>query len=256
MKSKSRIFTRLCNRWQRQLAHSLGCSRVTLRNSRPIISFTFDDFPRSALQEGGAILETAGVRATYYVSLGLMNQQIPAGPAFTEQDLHETLARGHELGCHTYAHCHSWDTHPAEFEASVVRNQQELQRFFPAQKFKSMSYPIAWPRPGTKRRSMQHVACCRAGGEGYNRGEVDAALLQASFLEKHQGELDWVKRLVDASVQEKGWLIFATHDVGRNPTGLGCETGFFTEVVHYAAGSGAKILPVAQAWQEASGSGR
>jgi hypothetical protein len=138
----------------------------------------------------------------------------------------------------------------------VVKNQQELQRLFPTQKFKSLSYPIAWPRPDTKRRSLQHVGCCRAGGEGYNCGEVDAALLQASFLEKHQSELDWVKRLVDASVQANGWLIFATHDVGRNPTRLGSEAGFFTEVVRYAAGSGAKILPVAQAWLEGTTSER
>jgi len=252
MKSKAGIFTRLRNRWQYQQAHSRGCSRVTLRNRHPIISFTFDDFPRSALLEGGAILEAASVRATYYVALGLMNQEIPAGPAFTEMDLHETLARGHELGCHTYAHCHSWDTHPAEFEASVAKNQQELERHFPGQKFKSLSYPIAWPRPETKRRSLKHVACCRAGGEGYNCGEVDAALLQASFLEKHQSELGWVKRLIDTSVQSNGWLILATHDVGRNPTRLGCETGFFTEVVRHAAGSGAKILPVTQAWNEAT----
>lgn len=252
MKSKAGIFTRLRNRWQHQLAHSLGCSRVALRNRQPIISFTFDDFPRSALLEGGAVLEAAGVRATYYVALGLMNQEIPAGPAFTEQDLSETLSRGHELGCHTYAHCHSWDTRPSEFEASVVRNQQELQRLFPGQKFESLSYPIAWPRPDTKRRSVRQVGCCRAGGEGYNCGQVDAALLQASFLEKHQGDLDWVKRLVDASVQAGGWLILATHDVGGNPTRLGCETRFFTEVVHHAVGSGAKILPVAQAWREAT----
>lgn len=252
MKSKAGIYTRLRNRWQHQLAHSLGRSRVALRNRQPIISFTFDDFPRSALLEGGAILEAAGVRATYYVALGLMNQEIPAGPAFTEQDLHQTLSRGHELGCHTYAHCHSWNTRPAEFEASVVKNQQELQRYFPARKFESLSYPIAWPRPDTKRRCVRHVACCRAGGEGYNRGEVDAALLQASFLEKHQSERDWVKRLVDESVRANGWLILATHDVGRTPTRLGCETGFFTEVVRHAVVSGAKILPVAQAWKEAT----
>jgi peptidoglycan/xylan/chitin deacetylase (PgdA/CDA1 family) len=253
MKPKASLLSRLRNRWQHTLAHGLGRSPVASQNRQPIISFTFDDFPRSALHEGGSILEEAGARATYYVALGLMNQDIPAGRAFTEQDLREVLSRGHELGCHTYAHCHSWDTSPAEFEASVMKNRQELRRLLPQQDFKTLSYPIAWPRPGTKRRSVRQVACCRAGGEAFNHGTVDAALLKASFLEKHQHELDWVKQLIQSAAQAKGWLIFATHDVCHDPTRLGCETGFFKEVVQCAVASGAAILPVSQAWNVVRG---
>src|SRR2546422_1082905 len=88
---------------------------VRLANRTPLISFTFDDFPRSALYSGGEVLQEHGLAATYYAALGLMSQESPVGRIFSEEDLHETLARGHELGCHTFDHCHAWNTHPKVF---------------------------------------------------------------------------------------------------------------------------------------------
>jgi len=75
-----------------------------LRNDVPNISFTFDDFPRSALLTGGAILSRYGVRGSYYASLGLMGKQAPTGTIFVAEDLQRLLAQGHELGCHTFDH--------------------------------------------------------------------------------------------------------------------------------------------------------
>ena len=36
-----------------------------------VVSFTFDDFPRSAWSNGGAVLEEYDVRGTYYAAMGL-----------------------------------------------------------------------------------------------------------------------------------------------------------------------------------------
>jgi peptidoglycan/xylan/chitin deacetylase (PgdA/CDA1 family) len=38
---------------------------------RPIVSFTFDDVPVSALANGATILEKHGVRGTFYVAGGI-----------------------------------------------------------------------------------------------------------------------------------------------------------------------------------------
>jgi hypothetical protein len=43
----------------------------------PLISFTFDDFPRSAFVEAGSILTRYGAVGTYYASLGLMVWTLP-----------------------------------------------------------------------------------------------------------------------------------------------------------------------------------
>lgn len=214
-----------------------------------MISFTFDDFPRSALREGGAILKRHGVRGTYYVSLSLMSRELPAGHGFDAGDIAQLLADGHELGCHTFSHCDSWETKPDRFEASLAANRRALERLFPQTAFKTFSYPISCPRPESKRRAAKYFACCRGGIEGFNLGLTDAGNLRAFFLEKQRGGLEAVKRLILENRGVGGWLIFATHDVGANPTALGCPTALFDEIVRCAAASGASVLPVASAWE-------
>src|SRR2546422_6309977 len=113
---------RAAGRYQRLLYENLFCGTVQMRNDRPLVSFTFDDFPRSALRCGGAILKKYGFRGTYYAALGLMGQHAPVGEIFSLQDLRDLLAEGHELGCHTYGHCHSWNTSASAFERSVLEN--------------------------------------------------------------------------------------------------------------------------------------
>lgn len=213
-----------------------------------MISFTFDDFPISALEVAGPILAKYSAPATYYAALGLMGRkESPVGPIFSEADLKEVVKRGHELGCHTYSHCDAWFTGPAEFEASVLRNEEALKKIMPEAAFASLSYPICVPRPETKRRSARRFSCCRGGGQTFNTGVVDLSNLKAYFLEQSKGDLNPVRRLIDQNAAQNGWLIFATHDVCEKPTRLGCTPEFFETVVSWSVQSGAKILPVGRA---------
>jgi hypothetical protein len=223
-----------------------------MRNEAPIISFTFDDFPRSAYYAGGAILGADGFRGTYYAALGLADTLEPVGEIFSRDDLVKLVADGHELGCHTFGHCHSWNTAPAAFERSIVDNALRLREWLPEISFKTLAYPLAGPRPNTKRRAARHFSCCRAGGQTYNAAVVDPALLSAYFLEKAK-DLDSVKRMIDGNSGACGWLIFATHDVCEAASLWGCSTGFFEDVVRYASRSGAAVLPVGEAWDVVRG---
>jgi peptidoglycan/xylan/chitin deacetylase (PgdA/CDA1 family) len=241
------IWARIQGRYQRGLASGLFRRPLEMNNTRPLISFTFDDFPRSALRTGGAILKRFGMRGTYYASFGLMGQDAPTGRIFEAEDLAELVAQGHELGCHTFHHCHSWDTSPARFEESIAENQRALERLLPGRAFQSFSYPISCPRPGSKRRTGRRFACSRGGGQTCNVGTADLNHLSAYFLEKDGGVDVAVKQMIDRTVGERGWLILATHDVSDTPTPYGCRPGYFEDVVRYAAESGARVLPVIEA---------
>jgi peptidoglycan/xylan/chitin deacetylase (PgdA/CDA1 family) len=230
------------------MAEHLGRRTVQLNPRFPIISFTFDDFPRSALHQGGAILVRHEVRGTYYTSLGLMGQEIPAGVGFSIEDLRQTVNDGHELGCHTFAHCHAWKTKPSVFEQSIIENRRTLGRLVPGAHFASLSYPIDYPRPQTKRRTARHFICARGGGQTFNVGATDANNLRAFFLEKSRDNPGAIKKMIDENNRSRGWLIFATHDVCENPSAYGCTPGLFEEIVHYAVKSGATLLPVGKAW--------
>ncbi len=237
----------------RQIAiTSLFRDPVRMRNAAPLISFTFDDFPRSAYRIGGAILSAHGFHGTYYTALGLLGTREPVGEIFSREDLVNVVADGHELGCHTFGHCHAWNTAPAAFERSIIDNARCLNELRPEASFKTFAYPLSGPRPNTKRRAARPFRCCRAGGQTYHADVVDRGLLSAYFLEQAK-DADSVKRMIDRNSDACGWLIFATHDVCEGASRWGCSPGFFEDVVGYASRSGAAVLPVGEAWDVVRG---
>lgn len=244
------MLLRLQSRCQRTLARRLGCRRTRIHLDHPIVSFTFDDFPRSALLTAGVILEDHGAAGTYYLSLGLMNGTAPTGEIFHQEDLQRLISGGHELGCHTFSHCDSWNTPPREFEASVQENRTALARLLPGTPLPTLSYPISCPRPGTKRRLEKYFACCRGGGQTFNHGFVDANYLSAFFIEQSRAEPKRIYELIEESCRANGWLIFATHDVNPHPTPYGCTPELFTRIVERCQEGGARVLPVSKVWQQ------
>jgi peptidoglycan/xylan/chitin deacetylase (PgdA/CDA1 family) len=239
--------TRGHNYYKRNSARLVFKKPLVVDCAPPIVSFTFDDFPRTALFSGGEILRHYRAAGTYYVALGLLGKESPSGPICTAEDLHDALRQGHELGCHTYGHCHSWNTGRREFAQNVLMNREALEQIVPHAKFRSLSYPISEPRPLTKLDTGKQFLCCRAGGQTFNSGKVDLNQLAAFFLEQSLGGLEPIFDLIDRNQVARGWLIFATHDVCPNPSRYGCTPEFFEKVVRYASESGARILPVAEA---------
>jgi peptidoglycan/xylan/chitin deacetylase (PgdA/CDA1 family) len=238
---------RVHGRYVRTCARLLYRRPFKIRTDIPLISFTFDDFPRSALLTGGAILQQFGLRGTYYTSFGLMGTTAPTGEIFLPEDIPPLVAQGHELGCHTFAHCDSWSTPRHEFEQSVVQNQRALERFSPGAAFGSFSYPISPPRPSIKRAMGAHFPCCRGGGQTFNADMTDLSYLASYFMEQSRESPEAMMDLIDANRSERGWLIFSTHDVSTAPTPYGVTPALFERIVRYAVDSGTRILPVAEA---------
>lgn len=244
-------WSRFAGRLKRDASRLLARRMVRIAPNRPLVSFTFDDFPKSALYAGGRILREHGVLGTYYASFGLIGRMAPTGQIFALEDLNEFRAQGHELGCHTFDHYHSWNTSPMEFEASILRNRRAAAEVLGGKPMCSFSYPISGPRPVTKRRISRYFNSARGGGQTFNRGWTDLRLLRAFFLEQSRGRFEEIQRLVDANAAAQGWLVFATHDVCDAPTQFGCTPEFFQMVLNYVQKSGAAVLSVSKALEEA-----
>ena len=245
--SSARLWKRVHGRYARTTSRLFFRRPFMVRSSIPLVSFTFDDFPKSAWSTGGAILRGFGVRGTYYVSFGLMNTTTPSGQMFSSEDVKSLLEGGHELGCHTFDHCNSWETESAIFEGSIIRNRQALEEIHPGASFRTLAYPISEPHPLIKRRVSTYFLCCRSGGRNPNVGIIDLNALGACFLEQNRDNPGALKELIDRNRRERGWLVFATHDISNSPTPYGCTPRFFEGIVGYAVGSGARVLPVAEA---------
>jgi peptidoglycan/xylan/chitin deacetylase (PgdA/CDA1 family) len=232
---------------KRNIARFLYKRLHRIEPDSPLISFTFDDFPRTALQTGGEILKTYGLKGTFYVSLGCLGQDSPSGPLSGVEDVIMAVEGGHDLGCHTFSHCHSWDTRSTVYEQSVIQNQAALDSIVPGARFWSFAYPISSPRPSVKRAVSRHFACCREGGQKPNVGTVDLNQVGAYFLEKVRDDIQPVKKVIDFNTERRGWLVFATHDVAESHGPYGCRPTFLRDVVKHALQSGARILPVNRA---------
>lgn len=245
------LLSRVTGKYRRTIAERFSRRMVAIKTSVPIISFTFDDAPKTAFTTGCDILKSHGARATFFVSLGLLGSQTEVGTIASQEDLLRAVEEGNELGCHTFDHWDTWQTTTEKFIESVVKNREALERILPGVNFRTFAYPISEPRPAVKSRLERYFICCRGGGQTLNAGTADLNLLKAYFLDKrNKVEMDQVKRLVDYNTSCRGWLIFATHDVTDNPSFYGCAPKVFREVVAYSASSGALLLPVGKACEK------
>ncbi len=219
------------------------------------ISFTFDDFPRSAFLNASEILDKYKIRATYYVSMGFIGKQNRFWEYFTEEDLVNIITQEHEIGSHTFDHVDAWYGSSYFFEESIRKNQNAIQKLYPNYKFKTLSYCIRSPHPMNKKVAEKYFLCCRGGGNKINKYRIDLNLLSSFFIDiYHRDDHCYYFNLIDQNVIKNGWLIFSTHDVTQTPSPYGCTPKSFEMIVKYAKESGARIMPVIEVFQRVFGS--
>ena len=242
------LITRASGKVRRLLADQFGRRTLSIKTPVPIVSFTFDDAPVTAFREGRAILKQFGARATYYVSLRLLNAETEVGKIASVGDLARAVDEGGELGCHTFDHLDAWHTSSAAFMASVARNGEALHRILPGARFTTFAYPKSGAKLSLKLALGNTFMCCRGGGQATNADSADLNLLKACFVDRRTGiDTEFIRTLVDYNADRRGWLILATHDVAADPSPYGCTPEFLETIAQYASRSGALLLPVGEA---------
>lgn len=207
-----------------------------------VVSFTFDDFPRSARINGGAILEKFDKRGTYYAAMGLAGTASPLGPMFDADDLRAVHAQGHEIACHTYSHRDCCRAAPNEIAAEIERNAAALAELIDAP-LDNFAYPFGGVSLTAKNALAGRFASCRGTGRGLNQGTVDLADLLATSIYGQDFDRDALCQLIDDAQAANGWVIFYTHDIADAPSPFGCTPAQFQAIVAYAA-ENAPVLPV------------
>jgi peptidoglycan/xylan/chitin deacetylase (PgdA/CDA1 family) len=245
---KRSLIARAASKSRRLLADRLSRHMVSINMPAPIVSFTFDDAPRTAFDTGRAILNEVGARATYFVSLGLLDTDTEVGRIASAADLTRAVDDGNELGCHTFDHLDAWHVPSAAYIASVHRNREALNQIIPGVRFTTFAYPKSGATASVKSGLRDTFVCCRGGGQVANVHCTDLKLLKACFLDRRTGvDIEFIRSLVDYNTARRGWLIFATHDVAADPSPYGCTPEFLKAIAEYASRSGALLLPVSEA---------
>lgn len=234
-------------RLQRLPARLLARRPMAIRLNRPIVSITFDDFPRSAATAGKDALEARGWRGTYYASGCYAGVSTHLGRMYDAGDLQRLLRDGHEVGCHTFTHFDAARADAAEVESDVERNAVELASWGHTMPLSTFAFPYGEASPASKKALMGRFRALRSVCPGINRDGADRALLKAVGIDGGEAGISKAVDYAELNARDPGWLIFYAHEVQENPTHWGCTPAQLDRVFDAIADSGAEVLPVGEA---------
>lgn len=212
----------------------------------PVVSFTFDDFPRTAYTTGAVILKDLGARGTFYTATGLMGSTTTLGDQFYIDDLLSLAADRHEVANHTFHHISSRTTSVHAYRDDVLAGRAALRKIPGLTISDNFAYPFGAVTMATKRVLAKEMRSCRSTLGGVNGPLVDLNLLRANALYGDIEQLGLMRRLLDDAERLRGWLIIYTHDVSRTPSPYGCTPKLFEAVMRLVRQKSTRVLTVDQ----------
>jgi peptidoglycan/xylan/chitin deacetylase (PgdA/CDA1 family) len=248
------VWTAISAKASRLLAGRLPTHSMRKVNPRPLVSFTFDDAPASSCREGAAILEGHGMRGTYYVCAGGWGAVGHDGPLAGAGDVAALMARGHEIGCHTYSRCAVGTLGRRELAADLDRNRDAIigvgAGIAPPRNF---AFPFGDMSFGNKRYLGRRFDSCRSNRPGLNAGMIDLGALRSWPLENASINRARIIRLIEEAVRRQGWLIFSSHRLESTPGRYGITPDLFAFAVAAAKSAGCRAATIAEGLRIARG---
>jgi peptidoglycan/xylan/chitin deacetylase (PgdA/CDA1 family) len=231
-----------------RLAMHLRVDHFRLANRTPMVSFTFDDVPKSAATAGAGILEAHDARGTFYISGGLVGTTVsPNWAAVEAEDILALHRKGHEIGCHTFSHKRACDLSAESLAAEIELNQRYLRSLDPSIKVANFAYPFGYGSFVRKHQLRTAFQSCRSIMPGVNSGTADLQFLRALPLIDRRIDRDGIERAFDQAQTTNGWLIFYSHDVADRPSPYGCSPALMNHALEAAARRKIPVLNMAEA---------
>ena len=213
---------------------------------RPIVSFTFDDFPRSAIKNGANVLTRQGWKGTFYVAAGLQGLTNHHGKNFSVRDLEYLQKMGHEIAGHTFGHMDCQSLPVSEVLADIDRNQAMLKSMGIEGGSEHFAFPYGAASPALKRGLAARFKSLRGIAPGVHRGKVDLNGLKSAPIFSGD-KLHQAVDLIEGLKKRPGWLTLFTHDIREDHSEWGCTPMEFSYVIKAVQDSGALVLPVGEA---------
>lgn len=224
-----------------------------LRAGRPLVSFTFDDVPRSAVTVGARELAARGWRGTFFLSGGLEGRQADGQEMFGREELHELAEGGQEIGCHSFSHARLPELPAGAIEDEIARNRDWLGQVLARPPAPVFAYPYGAACPRSKTLIARRFPLARGIAGGVNAGWTDFGQLKVFQLERRTFSLEGMRRAIAEATARKGWLVFFGHDLQPNPTPYGETPENFARVLDAVAEAGIEVLPLTAAAAAARG---
>jgi peptidoglycan/xylan/chitin deacetylase (PgdA/CDA1 family) len=212
----------------------------------PVLSVTFDDFPKSAAVLGARVVEAAGGRATFYACSDYAGQTTNTGVQYDIADLMRLHFTGHEIGGHSSTHRDLGRLSPEEASKDIADNVDRLTRMGVPGTIRHIAYPYGETSVGLKRAIRGSYATARGVLQGINGRGTDSLQLRAVTLMAQDWTLRRAEAQIDAAIDTGGWIILFTHDVSETPSPYGVTPQALDALIRRAQRGGARLLPVGQ----------
>jgi len=215
------------------------------RLERPIVSFSFDDCPKSVIENAIKPFEQENWRSTIYIAMGLCGTTNHLGLHMNKHDVIALHKNGHEIADHTFNHIDAVQHSTATVLADIEKNQNSLSDLG-LPKSKTFAYPYGQVTAELKSILSAMFKGSRGIRSREHHEDIDLNQIRSNRIyagadfEKVMGQ---ISRISD----KPGWLPIFTHDVRDNPSKFGCTPEQMLSVIEAVKQSGAQVLTMADA---------
>ena len=235
----------LSSRIARRLVKYQARRMMSFNYDRPIVSFSFDDCPRSVMGNALPALESRSWRGTIYAAMGLCGITNNLGLHMSQDDMKAAHRSGHHIDDHTFSHLSARSVSTAEFLYDIEKNKAVFADMGlpPAQTF---AYPYGEVTKETKAALSHKFPLLR--GIHSPHGDKTVDLNQAASQRLYSGsDFESCLKAIHELKHTPSWLILFTHDVREDPSDFGCTPSDFLTAIKAVESTGAEVLPVADA---------
>jgi peptidoglycan/xylan/chitin deacetylase (PgdA/CDA1 family) len=172
----------LVGKWRRLSARLFECEPLKFETDRLVVSFTFDDFPKSAVEHGATELDRRGWRGTWYAASDFAGGNNHHGQLFEPSDITRLTEAGHEIACHTRSHLDVAASKVDTVEQEIAENRAALAAMGYAGDLPAFAYPYGETAPRAKRALSRQFETLRGVQPGINRSRTDRLGLHAGTV--------------------------------------------------------------------------
>lgn len=214
----------------------------------PIVSFSFDDAPKSAIELGARMLEDNGITGTYYLTGSHCGQSFEGVEQYTDTDILRLAENGHEIACHSFSHSRFRRANEAEISDDLSSNQKFFANALkkPDFRFDSFAYPYGEFDAKSREYIGERYLNARGVYRGVNHGVLDFANLKTTPLEKRRFSEKYLQSHLRTAIKKNGWVIFFTHDIADDCSIYGSTPEILEQTIKAVKDLGIEILTVCE----------
>lgn len=218
---------------------------LKIKLDRPIVSFSFDDCPKSVVENALPAFDRENWQVTLYMAMGLCETTNHLGLHMSQSDVKAAYESGHEIADHTYDHIDATTVSVQGFEENIDKNQACLLALGipPSQTF---AYPYGQLNLETKKIIGRKFKGGRGITSLVQKKAVDLNQISSNRLYNDQSFQD-LKSDISELQHTPGWMTIFTHDVRENPSQFGCQPRQLDAVIAAVKDSGADVMTIADA---------